>query len=572
MRSSREPVNDTPWWDNKQDLKSKIWSQQDDLHGLVRRALVRAVGYSDYDLALPIVGICNSWSELNPGHYHLRQLAEAVKRGVWQAGGFPLEFNTISLCEPFHNISTLVYRNLMAMETEEMIVSQPLDAVVLLSSCDKNVPAQLMAAASADIPAILVPGGSMLPGRYKGESLGCCTDGYRVWARYIAGDLDDEEYSEIEKSMMPTYGACAVMGTANTMQCLAEALGMTLPGAASIPAPYGRIFALAEESGRQVMKLLRCGIRPSHIMTEGSFRNAIAALMALGGSTNAVIHLIAIAKRLGIRLSLDTFDAISRQVPVVCNIKPVGTHPATDLDGAGGIPAVMTEIYRFLQPNALTVTGACVQDNLRGAKVRDRAVILPLDHPVSSEGGLAVLRGNIAPMGAIIKQAAVSERFLRHEGPALVFDSFAAAQGKLLDAADVSESTVIVVRNEGPVGGPGMPEVGDSIPIPKTLLKKGVRDLVRVTDARISGTAFGTIVVHVDPEAAVGGPLAAVRTGDIVSLDVPGRRLDVRLSDGEIKARLEKWVAPRPRYGRGYRHLFEQHVQQASEGCDFDFA
>lgn len=552
-------------------LRSADWFQRDDMAGFIHRAFTKADGFTDEDLRKPVIGIANTWSEANHCNAHLNTLAEAVKRGVWQAGGMPLVFPTISLSEILLKPTTMLYRNLLAIDTEEMIRAQPIDGVVLLCGCDKTTPAQLMGAASADVPAIMVTGGPMLNGRWRGQSLGACTDCRRYHTEHAAGTVTTETLREIEDALCRSAGHCMVMGTASTMASIAEALGMTLPGGAAIPAPDSRRMRLAEESGRRIVTLAREGIRPSQIMTREAFENAIRVSMAIGGSTNAVVHLVAIAGRLGVDLPLDWFDELSRTTPFLANLRPSGEYQMEELFEAGGIPAVMREIASLLHTDALTVNGRTLGENIATAEVRDRRVIAPLEAPLASEGGTAILRGNLAPHGAVCKQSAASPELLRHRGRAVVFSSYADMQARLDDPSlDVTESDILVLQNAGPVGGPGMPEWG-MLPIPKKLLVKGVRDMVRISDARMSGTAYGTIVLHVAPEAAVGGPLALVHDGDLIELDVPARRLTLCVPDPELSARRAHWQPPAPHYTRGYGWLYQQHVLQADQGCDFDF-
>ncbi|RMF93992.1 MAG: dihydroxy-acid dehydratase [Nitrospinota bacterium] len=539
----------------------------------IRRVFSKSMGLTDTDLQRPVVGICNTWSELNSCHRHFREVAEAVKRGVWQAGGLPLEFPTISLGEIFLSPTSMLYRNLMAMDTEEMIRAQPLDGVVLLGGCDKTVPAQLMAAASANIPTIMVTGGPMLSGYYQGDRLGACTDCRRFWMEYRAGSLSEEELRILEGALCPSAGHCMVMGTASTMASLTEALGMSLPGCAAIPAPLSERLRLAEESGRQIVALIERDIRPAQIMTPEAFENAIRVLMAIGGSTNAVIHLVAIAGRLGIPLPLDRFDALSRETPVLVDIRPSGRFHMEDLAEAGGIPAVMKVLAPLLHLQALTVTGKTVGENLQAFPVsRGREeVIASLEKPFQPEGGLAIVRGTLAPEGAVIKQSAMSPQFFHHRGRAVVFSSIADLAARIDDPnLEIGPEDIMVLQNAGPVGAPGMPEAG-FLPIPKKLLQQGVRDIIRISDARMSGTAFGSVVLHVSPEAAVGGPLALVQTGDEIELDLPHRRLDLLVSEAELQARRARWKPPERPYQRGYGRLFLDHVLQAHQGCDFDF-
>lgn len=539
----------------------------------IRRAFGKGMGYSDEDLDRPIIGICTSRSELNHCNSHLGSIAEAVKRGVWQAGGLPLEFPTISLFGPWTEPTQELYRNLMAMDAEEMIRGQVIEGVVLLCGCDSTTPAYLMAAASVDIPALMVTGGPMLNGSYGGQTLGACTDCRRFWTEYRAGTISEEELLEIQGNLVPSAGHCMTMGTASTMASIAEALGMTLPGCAAIPAPYSARLRLAQASGKRIVGMVREELRPSTIMTPRSFENAIRVCMAIGGSTNALYHFPAMAGRLGIDLQPETFDRLSRETPFIASIRPSGRYQMEDLYKAGGIPAVMKELEPLLHLDPMTATGKTVGENLSGIGKADlwREIIKPLEEPIQREGGLAMLRGNLAPRGAVIKHAAATPRLLQHRGRAVVFSSIQEMMARINDPElEVGPDDVLVLQNGGPVGGPGMPEAG-YIPIPTRLLRSGVRDMVRISDARMSGTAAGTIVLHVAPEAAVGGPLAIVRTGDTIQLDVPNRRLDLLLPEGEIAGRLRDWTPPEPAYRRGFGWLYLNHVLQVDEGCDFDF-
>jgi dihydroxy-acid dehydratase len=539
--------------------------------GLTRRAWFKASGFDDLDLTKPVIGIAQTWSELNHCHIHFRDLAEAIKRGVWQAGGWPVEFPTISLGEFNVNPTTMLYRNLLAMDTEEMIRAQPLDGVVLLASCDKNIPAQLMGAASAGRPALLFTGGPMLTSKWNGQVLGACTDCRRLTEELRAGRLTREQYAEIEDALGRSTGHCMVMGTASTMAALAEALGMALPGTAAIPAPDSRRLRLAEAAGRQIVETVRLGLTPQRILTEQAFENAVRVFMAIGGSTNAVVHLPALAGRLGLKLPLDLFDAFSRTTPLLVNLRPSGQFHMEDLFEAGGVPAVLRELAPLLHLDCLTVTGRTLGENLAHARVARRDVIRPLHEPLSPEGGTAVLRGNLCPSGAVIKQSAASPHLLRHRGRAVVFQNQEDLEARIdRPDLDVRPDDVLVLRNAGPRGGPGMPEWG-SIAMPRKLLDAGVRDMVRLSDARMSGTAGGTVVLHVCPEAAVGGPLALVRDGDLIELDVPQRTLTLLIAEEEMTRRRAEWQAPLPKFTRGYGKLFLDHVLQADEGVDFDF-
>jgi L-arabonate dehydrase len=553
-------------------LRSRDWFGDDNLQNMSNRAYLRAEGLSSHAFdGRPVVGVCNSWSELTTCNAHLRQVADAVKRGVWSAGGFPLEFPTISLGEVLMKPTTMLYRNLMAMDVEECIRAYPMDAVVLLCGCDKTTPAQLMGAASADIPALMVTGGPMLRGMFRGEALGSGTDARKFWAEKRAGRLSDEEWCEFESCISRSAGHCMVMGTASTMTSIVEALGMTLPGCANIPAADARRLAVAEESGRRAVEMAREGLRPSQVLTREAFENAIRVNMAIGGSTNAIIHLVAIAGRVGLKLPLDLFDDISRSTPFLANIRPSGEFLMEDMFYAGGLPAVMKELEPLLHLKALTVTGKSMGENIASAKCYNRDVIRPLNEPLAPEGGTVVLRGNLAPHGAVLKQTAASPDLIRHKGRAVVFESYEDLWARVDDPQlDVDEQSVLVMKNGGPKGAPGMPEWGD-LPIPKKLLEAGVRDMVRLSDARMSGTAYGTVALHISPESAAGGPLAVARTGDTIELDVPSRRLELLVPDVEIKQRLAGWTAPAPHYARGYGRMFLEHILQAHEGCDFDY-
>ena len=557
--------------ETKRKLRSQEWWSGPEYYNFARRAWLRAEGFArDNFQGKPVVGICNSWSELNNCNAHLRTVAEAVKRGVWAAGGFPLEFPTISLGEMFMRPTAMLFRNLMAMDVEESIRANPIDGVVLLCGCDKTTPAQLMGCASADIPAIVVPGGPMLSGQWKDQKLGSGTDGRKLFDLYRTGKLNDEELCEIEGGLSRSAGHCTVMGTASTMTSLAEALGMTLTGSANIPAPDSRRLSTAEMSGRRIVDMVWEDMRPSQIMTRNAIENAITVNMAIGGSTNAVVHLLALAGRLRIDLKLAEFDEISRRTPCIVNVKPSGEYLMEDLFQAGGIPAVMKEILPLLH-DVMTVTGQTVSANVVKAECYRREVIRSADDPIHKEGGTVVLHGNLAPNGAVFKQTAASPHLLKHRGPAYVFETYAEMHANIdRDDLPVTADTVLVMKNAGPKGGPGFPEWGQ-IPMPKVLLNQGVKDMVRVSDARMSGTSFGTVVLHVAPESAVGGPLAIVQTGDMIELDVEARKIELCISDEEIRNRLAGFVPPAPKYQRGYGRMFLDHVTQADEGCDFDF-
>jgi dihydroxy-acid dehydratase len=538
----------------------------------VRGAYARGAGLTAEDLARPVVGIAQTWSDFNPCHRHLREVGAAVKRGVEQAGGLALEFPTISLGELMLSPTSMLFRNLMAMDTEEMILAQPMDGVVLLGGCDKTLPAQLMGAASADRPAIVVTAGPMLGGRFEGERLGACTDCRRFWAEHRAGTLDDARLEALQGELFPSTGTCMVMGTASTMAAVTEALGMTLPGMAAVPAPLARRLRLAEAAGRRIVEMVAEDLRPSKVLTAAAFENAARVLMALGGSTNAVIHLLAVAGRAGVPLGLDDFDRAARGTPMITNVRPSGVYLMEDLAEAGGVPAVMKVLAPLLRREALTVTGQPLGTLLDGfpAPGAWQDVVRPLERPLKAEGGLAILRGSLAPDGAVLKVSAASPALLRHRGRAVVFRDLEDLAARVDDPAlPVTPESVLVLQHAGPVGA-GMPEAG-YLPIPKKLLAAGVRDMVRVSDARMSGTAAGTVVLHAAPEAAVGGPLALVRDGDEIALDSDARRIDLLVDATELARRRAAWRPRAPAASRGYRRLFAERVLQAPEGCDFDF-
>jgi len=552
--------------------RSSEWFQGPGYAAFSHRAWLRSEGYpADIFEGKPVIGICNSWSEFNNCNVHLRDVAAAVKRGVLAAGGIPLEFPTISLGELFMAPTTMLFRNLMAMDVEESIRANPMDAVVLLCGCDKTTPAQLMGAASADIPAIVVPGGPMLSGEWRGQRLGSGTDGRKLFDQYRTGRITDEEWCEVEACIARSAGHCTVMGTASTMTSLAEALGMTLPGCANIPAVDSRRYAMAELSGRAAVEMIEHDRQPSRIMTRQAFENAITVLMALGGSTNAVVHLIAMAGRLGIRLTLDDFDCVSRRTPYLANIKPSGAYLMEDFFYAGALPALMNEIAGLLHTDCPTVNGKTIGENLSAARHVNDEVIRRRDRALSAEGGIAVLYGNVAPDGAVIKQIAASAELMQHRGPAYVFENRDQMAAQIdSDDLPVDRNTVLVMRNCGPKGAPGFPEWGH-IPMPRKLLQQGVTDLVRISDARMSGVSYGTVVLHIAPESAIGGPLAVVETGDEIVLDVAARKIELAVPQEEIDRRLRAFVPPKRHYDRGYGRLFLDHVTQANLGCDFDF-
>jgi dihydroxy-acid dehydratase len=541
----------------------------------LRKAFIKAMGYSDDALERPIVGITNTYSDYNPCHGNVPQLIEAVKRGVMLAGAMPMVFPTISIAESFSFPTSMYLRNLMAMDTEEMIRAQPMDAVVVIGGCDKTLPAQIMAAVSADLPTVVVPVGPMVVGHHKGEVLGACTDCRRMWGKYRAGEIDAQEIEAVNGRLAPSVGTCMVMGTASTMACVTEALGLSLPMSATIPAPHSERVRSAELSGRRAAEMaVSGGPRPSELLTPAAFRNAQVVLQAIGGSTNGLIHLTAIANRTKHRIDLDAFDKLGREVPVLIDLKPSGAHYMEHFHHAGGVPKLMKQLGDLIDLDAKTITGGTLRDVVAQAEeVPGQDAIRPRDNPINAQGAMAVLRGNLAPRGAVIKQSAASPKLLQHTGRAVVFESVEDMTRRIDDPdLDVAADDVLVLRNAGPKGAPGMPEAG-YLPIPQKLLRAGVKDMVRISDARMSGTAFGTIVLHITPESAVGGPLAVVRTGDMIRLDVAKRRIDLLVD--EVELTLRQHALPKPATpewaARGYAHLFHQTITQADEGCDFDF-
>jgi dihydroxy-acid dehydratase len=552
--------------------RSEEWLERRDLDGFLHRSWLKSEGFSNESFrGRPLIGICNSWSELVNCNVHLRGLADSVKRGVLQAGGFPLEFPVMSLGESLMKPTTMLYRNLMAMDVEESIRSYPLDGVVLLTGCDKTNPASVLGAASADVPAIVLTGGPMLNGRWRGKEIGSCSDCWHYHEELRAGRITERQFDEIENGMSRSNGHCMTMGTASTMACVTEALGLCLPGTAAIPAVDSRRKAAAEATGLKIVELVERGIRPSDILTREAFENAIRALHAISGSTNAILHLIAYAGRLGLELPLQLFDELSETTPWLVNLKPSGERLMEDFFYAGGLPAVLNEIRDLLHLDALTVSGQTLEANIAGAEIIDESVIAPRARPLGEDGALKVLHGSLCPDGAVIKVSAADPKLLQHEGRAVVFEDIHDLAARVDDPElDIDASCVMVLRNGGPVGAPGMPEWGH-LPIPAKLLKEGVTDLVRISDARMSGTSYGAVVLHVAPESAVGGPLALVENGDLIRLDVEERRLDLLVGDAELERRRTEWQPPARKDSRGYRALYEDRVLQANEGCDFDF-
>ena len=564
---------------SEQALRSAAWFGTGPTGGKLRafshRSRMRQLGYlpAEHE-GKPVIAILNTWSDINPCHMHLRERAEQVKRGVWQAGGFPLEFPVATLSETFCKPTPMLYRNLLSMEAEELLRSYPVDGAVLMGACDKTIPALLMGAASANLPAIVVPGGPMLRGHYRGTPLGSGTDLWAYWDSYRAGRIGECELAEVEAGLARSPGHCMTMGTASTMTSAAEALGMALPGSAAIPAVDSAHHRMAASAGARAVGLVRENVTPSQVMSRVAFEDAAAVVLALGGSTNALIHLIAMAGRAGVTLTLDDFDAIGAQVPVLADVRPVGRYLMEDFYYAGGLPALLRQLSAVpgvLHPARPTVAEGDFGAYYADAVTHDNSIIRDITDPLSAASGLAVLRGNLAPAGAVIKHLAADRGLLAHTGPAVVFDSYADLQDRIDDPSlAITPDCVLVLRGAGPLGGPGMPEYG-MLPIPKYLLEQGVTDMVRISDARMSGTSYGTCVLHIAPESHAGGPLALVRTGDLITLDVQARLLRLDVADDELDRRRSAWTEPEPRYERGYGALYAEHVTQADAGCDFDF-
>ena len=554
-------------------LRSARWFGPDDFRSFSHRSRMNQMGYAAEDyVGRPVIAIVNTWSDLSQCHAHFKTRVEDVKRGVFQAGGFPVELPAMSLSEVKVKPTTMLYRNFLAMETEELIRSHPVDGVVLMGGCDKTTPALLLGATSAGLPAIFVPAGPMLRGNWHGKVLGSGSDAFKYWDERRAGKLSDTDLAEVEVGIARSYGVCMTMGTAATMTALADAIGMSLPGASSIPAPDSSHIRMCAASGRRIVDMVWEDLTPAKIQTEAAFRNAIVVAMAMGCSTNAVIHIIAMAQRAGHDIGLADFDAASRNVPVIANIRPSGdTYLMEDFYYAGGLLALLTRLKHLLDLSQINVSGKTWAQSLEGAQVYDDDVIRPLDRPIYAQGALAVLKGNLAPDGCVMKPSAAAPHLLIHSGRALVFDNYPDLKARIdRDDLDVTPDTVLVLRNAGPLGAPGMPEWG-MLPIPKKLLAQGVRDMVRISDARMSGTAYGACILHIAPESWIGGPLALVETGDIISIDVPARKISLEVADAELARRRAALVPHVPRYGRGYGWMFSQHIQQANLGCDFDF-
>ena len=555
-----------------QDLRSYRWLGREDLRTFGHRSRLQQLGYDHADwVGKPVIGILNTWSDINACHGHLRARAEDVKRGVWQAGGFPLELPAMSLAEPFVKPSTMLYRNFLAMECEELLRSHPIDGAVLMGGCDKTTPGLVMGAISMGLPAIYVPAGPMLRGNWRGRTLGSGSDVWKYWDEKRAGKIGEADWSEIESGIARSFGTCMVMGTAATMMAITEALGLSLPGASSIPAPDANHPRMCAAGGRRIVDMVWEDLTPDKILTPAAFDNAIRVHMALGGSTNAIIHVIAMARRAGVALDMQRFDEISRQVPVIANITPSGKYLMEDFFYAGGLRALMAAMSDLLDLSSITVTGRPLRDNIAGAETYLPDVIHPLSAPLYPEGATAVLTGNLAPRGCVMKPAAADKRLLQHRGRAIAFESYGhMAREVERDDLDITPDDVMVLKNCGPKGGPGMPEWGQ-LPIPKKLLKAGVRDMLRVSDARMSGTSYGACILHVAPESFIGGPLALVKTGDEIEIDVPARKIHLHVTDDEISQRRAAWTPPPPRYARGYGAMYSAHIGQADEGCDFDF-
>jgi len=556
-----------------EELRSYRWYGAHDLRAFGHRSRTAQMGYDRSDYAgKPVIAIINTWSDANTCHTHFRQRAEEIKRGVWQAGGFPMEMPAISLGEQLQKPTTMMYRNLLAMETEELLRSYPADGAVLMGGCDKTTPALIMGATSMNLPAIYVPAGPMLTGHWRSQTLGSGSDTWKYWAELRAGNITEKDWQEIEDGIARSPGTCMTMGTAATMMSIAEALGFTLPGYSSIPAPDSNHSKMAALSGKRIVEMVWEDLKPRDLLTAKSFDNAIVTLMAMGGSTNALIHLVAMAGRAGVKLPLERYNEFSAKTPLLANVRPSGDkYLMEDFYYAGGLPALLSELKDLLHLECRTVNGRTLGENLADARVYNDDVIRPRSRPLKESGGLVVLRGNLAPNGAVIKAAAATPRLLKHTGKAVVFEDYNDMAARIdRDDLQVDADSVLILRNSGPLGGPGMPEWG-MLPVPKKLLKQGVRDMVRISDARMSGTSYGTCVLHVAPESYVGGPLALVKAGDLVELDVEKRELNLKVDAAELARRKSAWRAPEPKFARGYGALFSRHIKQAHEGCDFDF-
>lgn len=556
-----------------EELRSFRWYGVQDLRSFGHRSRAMQMGYDSEDWAgKPAIGIINTWSDINPCHAHFKERVEQIKTGIIQAGGYPIELPAISLSEPFVKPTTMLYRNFLAMECEELLRSHPIDGVVLMGGCDKTTPGLLMGAVSMNLPTIYFPGGPMLSGNWKGKTLGSGSDSWKYYDELRAGNITQQDWTEVEQGIARSYGHCMTMGTASTMTSIAESIGFTLPGAASIPAPDANHIRLAKATGRRVVDMVWEDLKPSDMLRRTSFENCIAAAMAMGCSTNAIVHVVAMGKRAGFDISLDDFDRIGRKVPVIANIRPNGDkYLMEDFYYAGGLLGMLKRIEKFLDTDCMTVNGRTIGENIANAEVYNDDVIRTVDNPIYDSGALVVLKGNLAPDGCVMKVSAMDRRFLKHSGPALVFDDYPAMKKAVSDEnIDATEDSVMVLRNAGPQGGPGMPEWG-MLPVPDKLVKQGVRDMLRLSDARMSGTSYGACILHVAPESYIGGPLALLKTGDIVTVDVEKRLIQMEVSDAELQARRDAWTSPPVRYERGYGAMFSKHIKQAPEGCDFDF-
>ncbi|MGJ4882473.1 MULTISPECIES: L-arabinonate dehydratase [unclassified Bradyrhizobium] len=554
-------------------LRSARWFAPDDLRSFGHRSRVMQMGYAQEEWkGRPVIAIVNTWSDAQPCHMHFKQRVDDVKRGVLMAGGFPIELPALSLSESLLKPTTMLYRNMLAMDVEELLRGHPVDGVVLMGGCDKTTPALLLGATSMNLPAIYLPAGPMLRGNWKGKTLGSGSDAWKYWDERRAGKLSDADWNAMEAGIARSHGTCMTMGTASTMTAIAEAIGMTLPGASSIPAADAEHIRMSSECGRRVVEMVWEDLTPSKIQTHQAFENAIAVAMAMGCSTNAIIHVIAQARRAGADIGLDDFEAASRKVPVLANVRPSGdAYLMEDFYYAGGLPGLMSRMKEHLHLDCMTVNGRTLGDNITGAGVYNDDVIRPQSNPIYREGALAVLKGNLAPDGCVIKPSACDPRFLRHTGPALVFDDYPSMKKAIDDPdLDVTADHVLILRNAGPQGGPGMPEWG-MLPIPTKLVKQGVRDMVRLSDARMSGTSYGACILHVAPESYVGGPLALVKNGDLITLDVAARTINLDVPEDELARRRAAWTPPAPRFERGYGWMFARHIKQANDGCDFDF-
>jgi dihydroxy-acid dehydratase len=554
-------------------LRSARWFAPDDLRSFGHRSRAMQMGHAPEEWAgRPVIAILNTWSDAQPCHMHFKSRVDDVKRGILMAGGFPMELPALSLSESFLKPTTMLYRNLLAMDAEELLRGHPVDGVVLMGGCDKTTPALLLGATSMNLPAIYLPAGPMLRGNWQGKVLGSGSDAWKYWDERRAGNITETDWVNVEAGIARSYGTCMTMGTASTMTAIAESIGMTLPGASSIPAADANHIRMSSECGRRIVEMVWEDLTPKRIQTRQAFENGITVAMAMGCSTNAIIHLIAQARRAGQDIGLADFEAASRKVPVIANVRPSGdTYLMEDFFYAGGLPGLMSRIKDHLHLDAMTVTGKTLGDNIARAAVFNDDVIRTVDDPIYAEGALAVLKGNLAPDGCVIKPSACDPRFLKHTGPALVFDDYPSMKAAIdRDDLDVTADHILILRNAGPQGGPGMPEWG-MLPIPKKLVKQGVRDMVRISDARMSGTSYGACILHVAPESYVGGPLALVRNGDRITLDVAARTIDLDVPEAELAKRRAEWKAPAPRYERGYGWMFNRHIRQANEGCDFDF-